>query len=548
MVCDLYDKIVARSSSYLLPDEIQHHLRMNQLNSNGSQLLSDLAASRLQKQTRKQARVNEQKVHVVGAGGTLTAAYEQLRNAAEYAEEHVLLQRAIRRFYRRLFVLHDKKRLRASGEELIIELTHAGYLPNDSVPEDDVAQISAAAVRYYEAYQALRKNKAITYEQADKWTYELLAVEVEWRLNDNSQLQAFTQFAHSYFSSTIDYEQVFGTPPPAVDISLYVAVHRALLKSDDAVLRLGLLARFGQSPNKLESYIDVNRQIDEILLSQATEKLFRMVDKRGAPLRVLRHMVDDSPDLAALLPNREQMLLAYEKQVTSDYQSVNRRVNNGIIKSVVFLIITKFLIGIAIEIPYDYLMFDMILWLPLIINLLLPPAYMVLLRATMMLPGNANTARLVKQIDTTLYAAEQPKQLVRRAGQEFGTGYNVAYGVLFIAVFGGVATLLWQVFDFDIMHLLIFFVFLSAASFLGFRLSRMIRELESVETHQNGVTLVRDFLYMPFVVVGRFLSDKYSKVNVVALALDMLIELPLKTILRLIRQWAAFISAKKDQL
>jgi len=548
MVCDLYDKIVARSSSYLLPDGNQHHLRMNQLNSNGSQLLSDLAASRLQKQTRKQARVNEQKVHVVGAGGTLTAAYEQLRNAAEYAEEHVLLQRAIRRFYRRLFVLHDKKRLRASGEELIIELTHAGYLPNDSVPEDDVAQISAAAVRYYEAYQALRKNKAITYEQADKWTYELLAVEVEWRLNDNSQLQAFTQFAHSYFSSTIDYEQVFGTPPPAVDISLYVAVHRALLKSDDAVLRLGLLARFGQSPNKLESYIDVNRQIDEILLSQATEKLFRMVDKRGAPLRVLRHMVDDSPDLAALLPNREQMLLAYEKQVTSDYQSVNRRVNNGIIKSVVFLIITKFLIGIAIEIPYDYLMFDMILWLPLIINLLLPPAYMVLLRATMMLPGNANTARLVKQIDTTLYAAEQPKQLVRRAGQEFGTGYNVAYGVLFIAVFGGVATLLWQVFDFDIMHLLIFFVFLSAASFLGFRLSRMIRELESVETHQNGVTLVRDFLYMPFVVVGRFLSDKYSKVNVVALALDMLIELPLKTILRLIRQWAAFISAKKDQL
>jgi len=76
-----------------------------------------------------------------------------------------------------------------------------------------------------------------------------------------------------------------------------------------------------------------------------------MVDKRGAPLRVLRHMVDDSPDLAALLPNREQMLLAYEKQVTSDYQSVNRRVNNGIIKSVMFLIITKFLIGIAIEIP-----------------------------------------------------------------------------------------------------------------------------------------------------------------------------------------------------
>jgi len=28
----------------------------------------------------------------------------------------------------------------------------------------------------------------------------------------------------------------------------------------------------------------------------------------------------------------------------------------------------------------------------------------------------------------------------------------------------------------------------------------------------------------------------------------MLIELPLKTILRLVRQWAAFISSKQDQL
>jgi hypothetical protein len=521
---------------------------MNQLNTSGSQLLSDLAASQLQKESRTRTRAGDQKVHVVGAGGTLTAAYEQLRNAAEYAEEHVLLQRAIRRFYRRLFVLRDKKRIQTSGEELVIELTQAGYILNDSVTEDDVLQISDSASRYYDAYETLRKKKDIGHEQADRWTYELLAVETEWRLNDNSQLQAFTQFAHTYFSNTIDYDQVFGTPPPSVDISLYVAVHRALLKSDDAALRLGLLKRFGQTPDQIASYIDVNRQIDEILNSQVSEKLFRMVDKRGAPLRVLRHMIDESPDLGALLPNREQLLLAYEKQIGADYQSVHHRVNNGIIKSVVFLVITKFLIGIAIEVPYDYLMFNMILWLPLIINLFLPPIYMVLLRATMVLPGNANTARLVKQIDSTLYAAEQPKQLVKRSSQEFGTGYNVVYGVLFIAVFGGVATLLWRAFGFDIMHLLIFFVFLSAASFLGFRLSRMIRELESIETYQNGITLVRDFLYMPFVVVGRFLSDKYSKVNVVALALDMLIELPLKTILRLIRQWAAFISAKKDQL
>lgn len=521
---------------------------MKQLNDNGTQLTSNLTAANSSKQSRQHLHHSDQKIHVVGAGGTLTAAYEQLRNAAEYTEEHVLLQRAIRRFYRRLFMLRDKKSIQRSGEDLVIELTHAGYLQNDTVSESDVQIISEQASAYYEAYETLLNDRNVKRDQIDRWTYEVLAVEIEWRLNDNSHLQAFTQFSHDYFSKNLNYERLFGSIPEAAELSLYVAVHRALLKSDDAVSRLGLLKRFQQSPASLKSYVSINQQIDQLLTSSVTEKLFRAIDRQGAPLRVLRHMIDDNPDIVHLLGNQEQFLLAFEKQVMSEYESINRKINRGIIKSVIFLIITKFLIGIAIEIPYDYLVSGKILWLPLVINLFFPPLYMVLLRTTMMLPGTANTARLVEQMDRMLYQVDQNKQLVRRSSQAFGVGYNVVYGLLFAAVFGGVAFALWHFFDFDIVHLIIFFVFLSAASFLGFRLSRMIRELESIETYQNGVTLVRDFLYMPFVVVGRYLSDKYAKVNVVALALDMLIELPLKTILRLVRQWSAFISAKKDQL
>lgn len=521
---------------------------MTHLNQIGQRLAHDLGAARSQKEARELSRAHVSKVHVVGAGATLTAAYEQLRNAAEYTEEHVLLQRAIRRFYRRLFMLRDEKRIAASGEELIIELTQAGYLANDSIAEEDVQAISAWASKYYIAFIELSRTKGVSHEQTERWTYELLAVEIEWLLNDASQLQAFTQFAHTYFSETIDFEQLLGAKPADVETSLYVALHRALLKSDDAVVRLGLLRRYRQSVDNLDAYVTTNQRIDTLFGSVNTEKLFRLVDRRGAPLRVLRHMIDEYPTLEGAIENKDQFLLAFEKQVGADYESINRRVNHGIIKSVIFLIITKFLIGLSIEIPYDYLITGSILWLPLIVNLFFPPIYMVLLRATMMLPGPANTSRLVEQADRMLYQVEPSKQLTRRPGQEFGSGYNVAYGMLFVLVFGGVAYSLWHFLGFELLHLAIFFVFLSAASFLGFRLSRMIREIESIETHQNGVTLTRDFLYMPFVVVGRYLSDKYARINVVALMLDMLIELPLKTILRLIRQWAAFISAKKDQL
>jgi hypothetical protein len=520
---------------------------MTELNSIGRQLAEQLRTTGHQKDSRVSRHTSASKVHVAGAGAAITAAYEQLRNAAEYTEEHVLLQRAIRRFYRRLFILNDDKQIARSAEELVIELTHAGYLPNDTVAEDDIQVINAAAQRYFDAYHALGRNKKVKIDQRDHWTYELLAVEIEWLLNDNSYLQAFVQFAHAHFNESIDYTRLFTRTPEDVNVSLYVAIHRALLKSDDAVVRLGLLRRYQRTTDDLEGYITINRQIDELFASKTTDRLFRVVDRRGAPLRVLRHMIEEYPDLDRLLEHHDSFLLAFEKQVGSDYESVNRRINIGIIKSVVFLIITKFLIGIAIEVPYDYAVLGGIAFAPLLINLLFPPIYMVLLRATMILPGNANTNRLVEQIDRTVYTEKQT-ELSRRSGQQFSSGYNIAYVLLFIIVFGGVTAALWKFFGFDILHLMIFFIFLSAASFLGFRLSRMIREMEALESYQNGLTLARDFLYMPFVVVGRYLSDKYARVNLVALVLDMLIELPLKTILRLVRQWAAFITAKKDQL
>lgn len=125
--------------------------------------------------------------------------------------------------------------------------------------------------------------------------------------------------------------------------------------------------------------------------------------------------------------------------------------------------------------------------------------------------------------------------------------FNIAYVVFSIVIFGGLA--LWlTTFGFSLLHLLIFFVFLSAASFLGFRLSRQIRELEVIEGQQSGITMLRDFFYIPFVVVGRWMSEKYARVNIVALVLDMVIELPLKTTLYLVRQWGVFITNKKDDL
>ncbi|HTJ72965.1 MAG TPA: hypothetical protein VL481_00025 [Verrucomicrobiae bacterium] len=510
---------------------------MNPLNDIGRRFAEALRTAAKQSDVAAADINNAQKVHVTGAGRTLTFAYEQLRNAAEYTEEHLLLQRAAGRFYRRVFFSRDSAVVSQTGEELITELTLAGYLQNDTVTTDMIDQINKLAGAYYAAHLEHKK---------DEWTLQVLAVEVERILNSDLKRDVFTQFAYEHFQTTIDRKKLFGKEPADFEVALFAGVHRALLKSDPATIRTALLHRYRQHPGS-SAFVQTNKMIDGILESSTTDKIYHLVSRRGAALRVLWRLIDEHEDTVQLLSSQDQFLSAYEAQIQNEYSRINSRINKGIIKSVIFLIITKFLIGISIEVPYDYLVSGSIVMLPLIINLFFPPVYMVLLRFTLRLPGESNARTLTDIIDHLLYGNERSIESSYRTGKGFGLAFNIAYSIFFILIFGGVA--FWLItLGFSLLHLFIFFVFLSTASFLGFRLSRQIRELEASESQQDGITIIRDFLYIPFVVVGRWMSEKYARVNIVAMMLDMVIELPLKTVLHLIRQWGAFIASKKDEL
>ena len=72
---------------------------MPELNAIGHHLQAGLAGAIYAEEVAGKATAHTEKVNIVGAGGALTAAYEQLRNAAENTEEHLLLQNAILLFW-----------------------------------------------------------------------------------------------------------------------------------------------------------------------------------------------------------------------------------------------------------------------------------------------------------------------------------------------------------------------------------------------------------------------------------------------------------------
>lgn len=517
---------------------------MTQLNTIGKHFAEHLAYARSTEAYRAQQHNTETKVNVVGAGAVITAAFEQLRKAAENTEEHLLLQSAIRRFFKRSFITRDDRLIGRSGEELAIELTLAGYLANDTLTKGQVMEITELALLYYGAYEKVLANRQAGGDRALSWTLDVLSSRVEAVLADHSLDNAFVDTASEYLTDLVSERdrsaQDFGA-------RLLVAIYHTLLKANDAMTRTTLLTRYGVTPENHTQYVSYNKMIDRLFASKPVDKLTRLVDRQGAPLRVLRRMMYDQGNIDKLLESRERFLEAYEQQINKEYENINARLNRAIVRSVIFLVITKFVIGIAMEVPYDMWVYHEIHWPALIINLLFPPIYMLLLRATLTLPTYANTTALIDRADAMLFGDNEQITSARVREKRYSRAFSAVYAMTALVVFAGVTWILVQL-GFSWVHIVVFFLFFSAASFLGFRLSRLVRELEVVREQQNGFTFLRDLVYLPFVVLGRWMNEKYAKVNVVATLLDMVIELPLKTVLRLVRQWNTFIDDRKDAI
>jgi len=501
------------------------------------------------------ARREKDTIHIPTVGSTISTAYEQLRNASEYSEGDLLQQRAIRRYLNRVLSFHAKVTTNHLADELIAELTQSEYLPNDHTTKTDVKAIARDIKRYYNAYWDYAETHRSPAKRAafQKWTLDVLSVRCEQTLQSHVRQLLFAHFAYTALYDKIDTKKLIKNNERIdnedLSIVLYVAVHRALLKSDEATIRTALIDSYRQDIDDVKQFEAFNQKLDRIFDSNTVVYATRVVSKNGAPLRFIYtgFFRTDGPLTTQSLKSPEALEQNLHRHIEQEYRDLNKRHDVGIIRSIIFLLITKGIIGFAIEVPYDMLTIGAILWVPFLINLLFPALFIAVSRLTLSTPLPRNTTAVINHVSGMLFANEAATSQIRLQKEKLSVGFNALYAITFLVVFTGLTWVLYKM-QFNIVQGFIFFIFLSTASFLAFRLSRLIHELEVVNTPQGTLSLIRDVVYMPFIYVGQQISYRYSKVNIVAMVLDLLIELPLKTILRLVRQWTQFLNDKKDEL
>lgn len=516
------------------------------LSSDGQKLVSLLQSTHPEPSTPRDT------VHVDGVAGRIYFAYEQLRNAAEYGEQHLLLRRSIERFLQRSLNMNRPEPL---ALELVIELTQARYLKNDSVPKEVLKQIDETIVGFCEVYKHSMATRKRERAVVRTWVLQSASVYIEQLISPQPRTRAFVDFAFNHYLESIEGQSVRqGLNEQEYELAVYCATHRAIMKSDLAIARAyaaasRIGAREGQSD--IEYFMAINIAIDTLFNAKETNRIMRLIGQYGAPMRILQEMVVPNPQAAVLIQDHAQLLSRARATVQEQYALTRSRLNNGIVRSVAFVAITKILIGVALEIPYDIIRHGQIIWPPLILNLLFPPLYMATLGLSIRPPSSKNSEIVVGYVDRILYETGRSPvkyRLKRRVSSSaLNNTFNLVYGFVVVLWVAALAWLLSYL-GFNLMSGVIFFVFLSTVSFLGFRLTQTAREFEMVEGRRSLLGLLSDFFYTPFIRIGHWLSDRYARVNVVARVLDVLIEMPLKFGLRFLREWMGFLRDKQEEL
>jgi hypothetical protein len=486
--------------------------------------------------------------HSASIGTGFYFAYEQLRNAADYREHHLLLRSAIERYLvRRVSWLH----FQPAGADLVTELTQSGYLKNDTVPMDHVAQIDTILSRYAKLVSDAPKNLRAKRNQMAEWFYHIASVQLEELLHPQPRLTVFMAFAYEHYLATVDKSQHTGfADDTAYRVALYCAMQRSIFKSDLPTTRYYCLAASlpGLDEHSLGHFVAMNELIDQLYQAPQTNRLARLINRYGAPMRMLRELATDGK---LDLTDRSSTIARLKRICSQQYALTHERLNKRIVKTIAFVFITKVLIGVSIEVPYDMFVHGVIAWLPLTLNVMFPLVYMILLGGRITMPDRHNTELVTAWADRILYqdagAPVEYRAKRRVTSSSLRTIFSLIYVIGFCISFGLLSWALVQL-HFNVVNGMIFFIFLSAVSFLGFRLRQSARELAMLDSRQGLVQTLADFLSTPFVRVGWWISDRYARMNLVTVLLDMLIEMPLKTSLRLIQQWIGFLRDKQEEL
>ena len=492
--------------------------------------------------------------------GRMGYFYEKIRNSIDFRDEHLLRRYAIERILRRRYLVENRTIIDA--RLLINELIRGRYLPNDALPVTIVAVVQNFIDRYVALMDHLQLSRTSSEDRRTiGWILSVASADVEEHLSPSTREDALVEVMYGTIRNNLILPETIPVGQEQ-DVLVYLAIHRALVKSDDAILRYHLFRwAFPQWRNPNHAVTEEIRNqfpalmanIEARIQHPLAERLLVICRRYAVPFLALADVLHEhSGNIRELIADPTLMDEAVTKAMVVRTKKAKTRLRRTTARSVVYIFITKMLLALAIEMPYEVFVLKLNHYTPVLVNAFFHPLLMVLIGTTAIVPGKENTSRVVAAVREILNP-QTPRQVFgkklkprpRTAARAFF--FNLFYLATFVLTFGGIIWGLQQL-QFNWLSILIFLFFLSIVSFFGMRVRQVISELSVMERRENLFLLLASFFSTPILRVGQWVSKRVPKVNVFIFLLDFIIEAPFKIFVEVVEEWFGFLKEKREEI
>jgi len=492
----------------------------------------------------------------------MSYVYEKIRNAVDYNEEHLLRKNAIRRIVKRNILIEKRDSLNMA-KFLLYELVRARYLKNDSIPETQITEIQNIMKKYLLFWEQIRKNypdpKELNY--FFEWFLDLVACEIDEYLVPMEREKALAEAMLQVLKKETVFVD-FILPGHEKQILLLVATYRSLLKADIARLRYWLFSLYHPEWDKptvdqienLAGKFKRSVKIGDYFTNHPLNFKLLKLGQKYAPYFVILYAVvhKEKRNIKEVLADQELLEQKITQACEIRYEAARKKLRRGIIRSIIYLFLTKMLIAILIEVPVDRLIENKFHLFPLVINIIFPPLLLFFVGVFIKTPSKENTARIIsgiKEISFNLAnrkVINKLKQPIPRWSASFIV-FTFIYAATYIITFG---LILWflSLLNFSLASTVIFILFLTLVSFFGFRIRQSVRGLIVVPGREKLRGFLWDFFTLPIIRLGRWISSKSQKINVFIMFFDFIIEAPFKILVEVLESMLGFFREKKDEV
>lgn len=521
-------------------------------------------------QNKPEVKDNTTKLRVSDLISKMAFYYEKIRNSVDYKEEHLLRKTAIERILKRLIVIEGTitfKEINGKdvAKNLLIELIRAGYLTNNTVPETKIDEIGKVISKYLILKKNIFKGQKINIlnekNELVSWIIAIAASEIEEKLGRSKIDVTVIDYMYSYLNKIIVIPESFKHKKDK-EIQIFIGVHRGLLKFDNEMLSFILFKYFNAnwdnaSENEIieiaDDIISLKQAIDEQLEHPLKKQLGRIISRYTVFFSVLTDVIKEDPtgSYKSISEDPKAFPRLIKKMCDKRYNDAKKKLWRAAIRSIIYIFITKSVLAIAMEVPLTKLFDQEISDVSLLINITFPAMLLFFIVLMTRVPSDDNSNKVVEGINELIFEEKkrEPYELrkpVKRTGI-MNAIFSVLYIITFFISFGGVIWVLEQI-HFNWVSMVIFLFFLTFVSFFSIRIRKGAHELMVLEQRENIMSFLVDFFYYPIVAVGKWLSDKFAKINVFVILLDFFIEAPFKIFVEIADEWTKYVKERKDDI